>query len=439
MAKNKKDDIQCLRDAQEQLLTAFVEYKKTTAPKSCEQYRQIVNALAVLENDSDSSNMVRNIWNLIPKLISAGKKEKDRLVTLLKALETARDQFVWGESKKSYKTYINGFISYCRTIDNKTNPLKDCTLKINPADDAALGNEQGLIYLRSTLLTKFKSRLRCQDRTSGDKIWLPLRFIAKLYSIEKKDKAIKNRFSEWLNNLAEGIFVHYVEDQSITCINFGEENVSLKFDVHNNNGCDTDLFDVKVRIVNDDGTIKDYTAYTPTGKGNIKVPLIVKNISEIDIDHVKSIDKTLREKENNFKALKKVSDFYKELQEQDDCDENKAAKQLYDDMSKNNELEGLLEDLELIRNDGVLRLMDSQYNSQKSNGETFQDVIQNGEEYWGILEQEHDILNDNGEKCIYYQVLTNSTSQNEFRVTRKDLPIEGESYKNNLKDIINYI
>ena len=442
MAKNKKNDIQCLRDAQNQLLNAFVEYKfENRAKKSFDQYRQIVNALAVLENDPNSNNMVRNFWDLIPKLISAGKKEETRLIILLDELKKANDIFVWGESKKSYKTYINSFISYCRhciTLEKKGNPLNSFKLPINPADEAALGDEQGLIYLRSALLTKFKSRLRCQDRTSGDKIWLPLRFIAKLYSIEKKDKAIKNRFSEWLNNLAEGIFVHYVEDQSITCINFGEENVSLKFDVHNNNGCDTDLFDVKVRIVNDDGTIKDYTAYTPTGKGNIKVPLIVKNISEIDIDHVKSIDKTLREKENNFKALKKVSDFYKELQEQDDCDENKAAKQLYD-MFKNNELDGLLEDLELIRNDGVLRLMDSQYNSQKSNGETFQDVIQNGEEYWGILEQEHDILNDNGEKCIYYQVLTNSTSQNEFRVTRKDFPIEGESYKNNLKDIINYI
>ena len=322
--------------------------------------------------------------------------------------------------------------------------MKGYNLSINAADEAALKNEEGQIYLRSALLTKFKSRLRCQDRTSGDKIWLPLRFIAKLYSIEKKYEAKKtNRFSEWLNNLAEGIFVHYVENQCIKSVNFGTENVSLKFEKHKDNKCDTDKFDVKVRIVDDNGKMKDYTAYTPTGKGNIKVPLIVKNISEIDIDHVKSIDLTLREKENNFKALKKVSDFYKELQEQDDCDENKAAKQLYDDMAKNNELEGLLEDLKLISNDGVLRLMDSQYNSQKSNGETFQDIIKiindNRVEYWGIFEQNHRILDDDGDNCIYYQVLTDTTSQNEFRITKKDLPIEGESCKNNLKDIIDFI
>ncbi len=444
MAKNKKDDIQCLRDAQEELLTAFVEYKKKEkAKKSHKQYRQIVNALAVLENDPKSNNMVRNFWSLIPKLLSAGKKEEDRLKKLLEVLEKANGDYKkWGESKKSYKTYINGFISYLRTLDNKNNPLKKFSLKINPADEAALKNEEGQIYLRTTLLTKFKSRLRCQDRTSGDKIWLPLRFIAKLYSIEKKTgKEINNRFSEWLNNLAEGIFVHYVKDDCINSINFGAENVSLKFDVHKDiNGCETDTFDVKVRIVDDDGNMKDYTAYTPTGKGNIKVPLIVKKISEIDIDHVKSIDQTLREKEKNFKVLKKVSDFYKKLQEQEDYDENKAAKQLYDDLTKiNNELDGLFEDLELIRNDGVLRLMDSQYNSQKSNGETFQDIIQIENEYWGILEQDHDILNDDDEKCVYYQVLTNSTSQNEFRVTKKILPIKGTSVKNNLMDIINYI
>lgn len=383
--------------------------------------------------------MVRNFWDLIPKLIAAGKKEKNRRDVLLDALEKANKEYSWGTSKKSYKTYINGFISYCRNINFKDNPLKGCNLKINPADEAVLNNEEGLIYLRSTLLTKFKSRLRCQDRTSGDKIWLPLRFIAKLYSIEKKYEAKKtNRFSEWLNNLAEGIYIHYVQDGCIKSVQFGEENVSLKFEKHkDNNGCDTDKFDVKVRIVDDNGKMKDYTAYTPTGKGNIKVPLVVNNISEIDIDHVKSIDQTLREKENEFKVLKKVSDFYKQFQEQEDYDENKAARELYDDII--DQLDDLLEDLYLIKEDGVLRLMDSQFNSQKSNGDTFQDIIKKGNEYWGILEQNHVILNDEGEKCCYYQILTDSISQNEFHVTKKDLPIKGESYKNKLKEIINYI
>lgn len=41
--KNTKDDIQCLNDAQEQLLNAFVEYKKDKAGKSFKQYRQLVN------------------------------------------------------------------------------------------------------------------------------------------------------------------------------------------------------------------------------------------------------------------------------------------------------------------------------------------------------------------------------------------------------------
>ncbi len=436
--KNTKDDIQCLNDAQEQLLNAFVEYKKDKAGKSFKQYRQLVNALSILQSDKDISNMVRNFWDLIPKLIAAGKKEIKRRDDLLKALKDANDNHTWGTSKKSYKTYINGFISYCRNINTKNNPLKGCNLKINPADEAVLNNEKGLIYLRSALLTKFKSRLRCQDRTSGDKIWLPLRFIAKLYSLGKKENHIKNRFSEWLNNLAEGIYIHYVQDGCIKSVQFGEENVSLKFDKHiDKNGRETDMFDVKVRKVEANGTPKDFTAYTPTGKGNLKAPLIVKNISEIDIDHVKSIDQTLREKENEFKVLKKVSDFYKQFQEQEDYDENKAARELYDDIK--DQLDDLLEDLYLIKEDGVLRLMDSQFNSQKSNGDTFQDIIKKGNEYWGILEQNHVILNDEGEKCGYYQVLTDSISQNEFHVTKKDLPIKGESYKNKLKEIINYI
>ena len=110
--KNTKDDIQCLRDAQEQLLKAFVEYKTDTAKKSNEQYRQLVNALSILQSDTNTSNKVRNFWDLIPKLIAAGKKEENRRNRLLKALKDANDNHTWGTSKKSYKTYINQFIVY---------------------------------------------------------------------------------------------------------------------------------------------------------------------------------------------------------------------------------------------------------------------------------------------------------------------------------------
>ena len=442
MAKNKKiSPIQILRDAQGILLDKFVEHKAKTAPSSSEQYRHVINALNILE-DASNNNMVRNFWGLIPKLISSGKGKKKAIEELLKALKKENKDY-WSESKKSYKTYINQFIAYIEYCQNNTiNPLKGYNLVINAADQAALNNEKGQIYLRSALLTKFKSRLRCQDRTSGDKIWLPLRFIAKLYSLyykDNKDKEEKNPFSVWLDSLACGIIIHYEKDQEINHVTFGDENVSLKFDeIKDVNG--NNMFKVYVRIVDNNDKSYDYPAYTPTGKGNIKVPLIVKNISEIDIDHIKPIDQTLRDNENKLDALKKVSDFYKELLMQDDYDEKKAAKQFYDEMCQNDTsfFDDLLKDLELIRDDGVLRLMDSKYNSQKSNGETFQDIRKIEKNLYGILEEKEKILDDNKNECVYFQTLTNYINQKTFRITTNK-PIGGKSIKEDINEMREYI
>ena len=409
--KNKTQN-ELLKKAQNELLDKFVSYKSQKAPNSFEEYRQVINALNILCS-VNCKNSIRNFLDLLPKVI--GKKDKDnkdRFNNLLSELSEANSNYNWGSSKKSYKTYINQFILFCKNEKSELGKVDSLAkLNINAADEAAFNNEGGQIYLRGALFTKFKSRLRCQDRTSGDKIWLPLRFIAKLFSLEKKDKKQKeNRFSSWLDNLTSNIYVHYIDNNTIKSIKINDDNfLALKFE-HNND----ETFKVNVRLSyeeNDNGYL-DYPVYTPTGKGNLKEQMVVKDISEIDIDHVKSIDQTLREKESNLNVLKEVSDFYKELQAQDNPDENKGAKELFEELNNKGKLDGLLNDLRMISNDGVLRLMDSKYNSQKSNGETFQGIYMRKDgSYYGVIETGITKKGEDGTFFTLYQELTDDLNK----------------------------
>lgn len=419
--KNKTQN-ELLKKAQNELLDKFVSYKSQKAPNSFEEYRQVINALNILCSVKYCKNSIRNFWDLLPKVI--GKKDKDnkeRFKNLLSELREANSNYNWGSSKKSYKTYINQFILFCKNEKSELGKVDSLAkLNINAADEAAFINEGGQIYLRGALFTKFKSRLRCQDRTSGDKIWLPLRFIAKLFSLEKKDKKQKeNRFSSWLDNLTSNIYVHYIDSNTIKSIKINDDNfLALKFE-HNND----ETFKVNVRLSyegNDNGYL-DYPVYTPTGKGNLKEQMVVKDISEIDIDHVKSIDQTLREKESNLNVLKEVSDFYKELQAQDNPDENKGAKELFEELNNKGKLDGLLNDLRMISNDGVLRLMDSKYNSQKSNGETFQGIYKrDNESYYGVIETGIKKKDEDGTFTLYQELTDDLNKTGSLTIDNED-------------------
>lgn len=418
--KNKTQN-ELLKKAQNELLDKFVSYKLQKAPNSFEEYRQVINALNILCS-VNCKNSIRNFWDLLPKVI--GKKDKDnkeRFKNLLSELSEANSKYNWGSSKKSYKTYINQFILFCKNEKSGLGKVDSLAkLNINATDEAAFNNEGGQIYLRGALFTKFKSRLRCQDRTSGDKIWLPLRFIAKLFSLEKKEKKQKeNRFSSWLDTLTSNIYVHYIDSNTIKSIKINDDNfLALKFE-HNND----ETFKVNVRLSyegNDNGYL-DYPVYTPTGKGNLKEQMVVKDISEIDIDHVKSIDQTLREKESNLNVLKEVSDFYKELQAQDNPDENKGAKELFEELNKKGKLDGLLNDLRMISKDGVLRLMDSKYNSQKSNGETFQGIYKrDNESYYGVIETGIKKKDEDGTFTLYQELTDDLNKTGSLTIDNED-------------------
>ncbi len=414
MAKKRINEAD-IKEAQNELIKLFVDSLNI---KSKKEYKQVVNALnteeiygpnkgrlflellvRMIPSNNDSIKVNRQKWSEIEKIVDAMDKHLSEFRNKTSA-----------EHKKSYKSYLNRFFKFLR--DNKNhNILSELQkgLKMNAAATAAknalIQGFDGEIYLYSALRTKFKSRLRCQDRTSGDKIWLPLRFIAKLYSIDKKNKKKKNNpFSQWLDSLVNGISVHYDDTNTgkVSHLTFNE-NLSLVFTNKDKEG-----YDVFVWQINN-GHKDEFRVLTPTGKGNQKAPMKVKSISEIDIDHVKSIDATLREKEQYLTELKKVSDFYKDMVEEEEYDENAKAEELYKKLN----LPLLQKELITIGNDGLLRLMDSKYNSQKSNGETFKEIRKIADnKYIGIIEEGIKMDNyPNGNSMTLYQELTDVLSQ----------------------------
>ena len=256
-----------------------------------------------------------------------------------------------------------------------------------------------------------------------------MRFIAKIYSKDKrnfdddpdnkeKNEKKDNQFSKWLDMLVNDIYIHYVENGKVENVRFGEKDgkkdVHLRLSKHRKKGQTVNEYKVYVRWINENGKVIEKQVLTPTGKGNMKECMKVRDISEIAIDHVKSIDRTLRDlsddKNNKLKELIKVSDKYKEIQAEDEPDEDIAVDEL---LESELDLEELRKELDFIKDDGLLRLMASKYNSQKSNGDTFKEIRKiTHDKYIGIIEEDIKMENyPNGDSMTLYQELTDVLDQ----------------------------
>lgn len=414
------------------LLDLFVKSKKNLKEESAENYKSSVPfAFKSCKFSSDSETY---FLTLLPKLLKDDrKKDIQKLIDLIRCSVALFD---WGNNKKSYKTYIRHFLNfiekiiYSKKFNNIVNEI-GCkeTLSNDENDKLKKDLSRSIAFSHKILFTKFKSRLRTQERTSGDKIWLPIGYIAKIYKTYNKNNIPKNDgFSDWLNSLVNGIYIHYKDtddNNQIKYIKFGKnQNIGLKFN-YNEQEKKYDVYISK--------NSKEYPVYTPTGVGNKKEPMIVKSISEIDIDHIKPIDLTLRELGDKGKigTLEMVSDSYKDLIYNDKNINTQIDELINDDKFS---IVNLTEDLKKIKKDTVLRLMDSKFNENKSNGLTYEEILlrQDGT-YIGILG--HIDEDDEGDCLTIYQELIENGI---IRATKYAKNTKGKPFTN-YKKIINYI
>ena len=377
-----------MKTAIEVLLDAFENSMcKDANQKSRSQYRSVINALGkdeVFETDAE-----KNFLTLVIKLIANNRE--DECIKLIGLLRYSVCVYNWG-SLRSYETYCNKFTDFLEKLLSSEAASKKsikkkiasaCTTpKLSDTEESWLKTAfaKRTVFLHEQLMTKFMGRLRRQDRISGNKVWLPLSYIAKLYKKAGKTK----EFTDWLRKLAKGIFVHYEDDnKEIKSVQFEKKQVFLVFEKKENSD---GTYDVKVAL---SASNKCYTAYTPTGEGNTKVPMIVKDISDIAIDHVKPIDLTLKElgDKGRIPNLKMVSDSFRDMMGRPEKADKDIEDESLDQLYNNVDICELTDELNLIRTDGILRLMVSEYNGKKSNSTAYDKIIKiKGKgEYLGLL------------------------------------------------------
>ena len=375
-----------MKTAIEVLLDAFENSMcKDANQKSRSQYRSVINALG--KDEVFKTDAEKNFLTLVIKLIANDRE--DECIKLIGLLRYSVCVYNWG-SLRSYETYCNKFTDFLeKLLSSEAASKKSIKKKIASACTTPTLSDteeswlktafaKRTVFLHEQLMTKFMGRLRRQDRISGNKVWLPLSYIAKLYKKAGKTK----EFTDWLRKLAEGIFVHYEDDnKEIKSVQFKAQQVFLVFE-KNSDG----TYDVKVAL---SASNKCYTAYTPTGDGNTKVPMIVKDISDIAIDHVKPIDLTLKElgDKGRIPNLKMVSDSFRDMMGRPEKADKDIEDESLDQLYNNVDINKLTDELNLIRTDGVLRLMVSEYNGKKSNSTAYDKIIKikGKEEYLGLL------------------------------------------------------
>ena len=378
-----------MKTAIEVLLDAFENSMcKDANQKSRSQYRSVINALG--KDEVFKTDAEKNFLTLVIKLIANNRE--DECIKLIGLLRYSVCVYNWG-SLRSYETYCNKFADFLEKLLSSEAASKKsikkkiasaCTTpKLSDTEESWLKTAfaKRTVFLHEQLMTKFMGRLRRQDRISGNKVWLPLSYIAKLYKKAGKTK----EFTDWLRKLAEGIFVHYEDDNTeIKSVQFEKKQVFLVFEKNEENSDGT--YNVKVAL---SASNKCYTAYTPTGEGNTKVPMIVKDISDIAIDHVKPIDLTLKElgDKGRIPNLKMVSDSFKDMMGRPEKADKDIEDESLDQLYNNVDISKLTDELNLIRTDGVLRLMVSEYNGKKSNSTAYDKIIKikGKEEYLGLL------------------------------------------------------
>lgn len=378
-----------MKTAIEVLLDAFENSMcKDANQKSRSQYRSVINALG--KDEVFKTDAEKNFLTLVIKLIANNRE--DECIKLIGLLRYSVCVYNWG-SLRSYETYCNKFTDFLeKLLSSEAASKKSIKKKIASACTTPTLSDteeswlktafaKRTVFLHEQLMTKFMGRLRRQDRISGNKVWLPLSYIAKLYKKAGKTK----EFTNWLRKLAEGIFVHYEDDnKEIKSVQFEKKQVFLVFEKNEENSDGT--YDVKVAL---SASNKCYTAYTPTGDGNTKVPMIVKDISDIAIDHVKPIDLTLKElgDKGRIPNLKMVSDSFRDMMGRPEKADKDIEDESLDQLYNNVDINKLTDELNLIRTDGVLRLMVSEYNGKKSNSTAYDKIIKiKGKgEYLGLL------------------------------------------------------
>lgn len=452
----------------------FKDKSKETQEKTKNTYINCIkNAIRTTNGSGESvfeTEAERDFLDILPDLIA--KNNKSDIIRLIGLIRRSAWIHEWGTNKKSYSTYLETFVDYIYDLVNKKE-YNGVLKKIRKELNNTVGNNgkeysnilndsfsEREIYFHDELEKNFCWRLGSQSRTSGDKIWLPLLFIKKIYEVAQRANA-NTDYEKWIKSSFNNIYVNYLYEDNNNNQIVGHKklaNGKVFLELENN---DEGGKDVWIIVPGDRDKKYRYRVLTPTGNGNGKERLTVKEFKQIAIDHVKSIDQSLRElgDAQKLEMLTNVSEKYKSLtktkkkKDIKSTDLEKAAKEFVDQLgdSKEEKMMELTKELKRIKNDGVLRLMKSEYNSQKNNNETFKKIyIRKDGEYIGILETDIKLgsnlksnlknISTNTDMTLYQILNNNFADSGLLYVDDNDALLKGlKEYTDKLDKIIDYI
>lgn len=191
------------------------------------------------------------------------------------------------------ENYISALWGYKDFILDKTAPIGRNS-KLTPDENATIANIVGdkIVLTGNQLIPIFASRMGTQDRCSGNKVFLPLGLIGKIIKEHKGTKIKKIR--DWSLEEAKKVLIH-TEHNTIPVSKIKEIII------------DTNTSDTFITVPDNEILQR---VFNPLENGAInKTPMMVKRISQTDIDHVIDIDTILTNLGPTLDGLKVLKDW----------------------------------------------------------------------------------------------------------------------------------
>ena len=317
----------------------------------------------ILKTKGAVSVIEKNYLDIVAFSIDAG--HKIIALNLIKSISSRIGSQANYRDTKYYKA-VGQFNNYHSYINN--NEVNKDTANESLKDCSVYG------YDSTSFKNKFKGRLRRQSRISGEKTWLPLYFLSKLYT-DNND----NRFNEWIEDLYNNIYI---------ILNIGGQNVHIKlYEIQYIGICRSGdvLALYQDKDENQNNVYNWYQVMTPSGYLNQKTEMkIFDDLKKIAIDHVTPIDRTL--KTLKLPQLEKISKHIKQYKLDNPKDKgNTLESNAFKAFNGPVDLQKLKKELDRISADSYYRLMDGTINLQKSNVLEYTEFYTDGTHYYGFI------------------------------------------------------
>lgn len=240
----------------------------------------------ISKNNKKGVPTVLTVWDILVSKFAAQNGPKlsyldELMLALISRCNVDKNNIAttYGIAKGTVDNYISALCRYRVFILDKAKGQGCRTGKLTPNEEATIKNIVGgkIIFTGKQLIDIFISRLESQDRCSGQKVFFPHGLIGKIFTKHNGTKFQTIR--DWARVEASEVLIH--TEHGVVPVSQVEELT-----------IDTTTGDTFIVV---SGSTKMERVYNPLENGAAqKSPMLIKRISQTDIDHVIDIDTILK-------------------------------------------------------------------------------------------------------------------------------------------------